>query len=143
MQDYHVVTPVTGIIGLKIAAVIFVGINKRPAGEGKVLEIASKIQRGAMVFMRRELMLISLFALIIGGALFLFQKDYGHEQALAFFLGCAASTAAGFIGMMTATRANVRTTIAARDKGQSAALGVAFFGGSVMGLNVASAGLIG
>ncbi len=143
MQDYLMVTPIAGIIGLVIAAIIFVGINKKSAGEGKVREIAEKIQRGAMVFMRRELMLISLFALVIGGALFFFQKDYGHEQALAFFLGCTASTAAGFVGMMTATRANVRTTIAARDEGQSAALSVAFFGGSVMGLTVASAGLIG
>ncbi len=139
-----ILTPIAGIAGLGIAGLILATILKRPGGEGKVKEIAEKIQKGAMVFMRREFMLISFFAVIIGALLFFFQKpEYGKYQALAFFLGCLASSFAGFIGMFTATRANVRTTIAARDHGQAEALGVAFFGGSVMGLTVASMGLIG
>lgn len=143
MENYLYITPLVGIIGLIFAGLIYLSIVKKSGGDGKVKEIADKIATGAMVFMRRELILITLFALILGGALFFFQKDYGHEQALAFFFGCAASTAAGFIGMMTATKANVRTTLAARDHGQASALSIAFFGGSVMGLTVASAGLIG
>ena len=139
-----IITPFAGLAGLVIAFLILATILKRSGGEGKVKSIADKIHKGAMVFMRREFLLISFFAIIIGGLLFFFQKpEYGKQQSLAFFLGCLASSLAGFIGMYTATRANVRTTLAARDNGQADALGVAFFGGSVMGLTVASMGLIG
>jgi K(+)-stimulated pyrophosphate-energized sodium pump len=138
-----IVTPIAGLAGLIIAFVLLVRIVKRPGGEGVVAEIAEKIHRGAMVFMRREFLLISIFATIIGGALFLYQPDYGHQQSAAFFMGALASSIAGFIGMYTATKANVRTALAARDEGSAQALSVAFFGGSVMGLTVASMGLIG
>ncbi len=139
-----VITPIAGLVGLGIAFLILATILKRPGGDGKVKEIADKIHKGAMVFMRREFVLISLFAIIIGGLLFFFQKgEYGKQQSLAFFLGCLASSFSGFVGMFTATKSNVRTTIAARDSGQADALSVAFFGGSVMGLTVASMGLIG
>ena len=139
-----VITPIAGLAGLAIAFIILATLLKRPGGEGKVKEIADKIHKGAMVFMRREFVLISLFAIIIGGLLFFFQKgEYGKQQSLAFFLGCLASSFSGFVGMFTATKSNVRTTIAARDNGQADALSVAFFGGSVMGLTVASMGLIG
>ena len=144
MQVNPIITPIAGIIGLIIAFVLLARIIKRPGGEGKVAEIAEKIHRGAMVFMRREFLLISIFALVLGGALFLFQKaEYGKQQSLAFFLGALASSIAGFIGMYTATKANVRTTLAAKNEGAAQALSVAFFGGSVMGLTVASMGLIG
>jgi len=139
-----VITPLAGLAGLGIAFLILANLLKRPGGEGKVKAIAEKIQKGAMVFMKREFILISFFAIIIATLLFFFQeRDYGKHQSLAFILGCLASSFAGFVGMFTATRANVRTTLAARDNGQADALGVAFFGGSVMGLTVASMGLIG
>lgn len=139
-----IITPVAGVVGLGIALIILAGILRRPGGEGKVKEIADQIHKGAMVFMRREFLLISFFAIILSALLFFFQVgEYGKQQALAFIFGCLASSFAGFVGMFTATRANVRTTLAARDNGQADALGVAFFGGSVMGLTVASMGLIG
>ncbi|MBT8045350.1 MAG: sodium-translocating pyrophosphatase [Verrucomicrobiae bacterium] len=139
-----IITPIAGIAGLVIAFLILSKILKRPGGDGKVKEIADQIHKGAMVFMRREFLLISLFAIIIAALLFFFQKgDYGKDQSLAFVLGCLASSFSGFIGMFTATKSNVRTTLAARDHGQADALGVAFFGGSVMGLTVASMGLLG
>ena len=139
-----ILTPLAGIVGLIIAFILLSRIVRQSGGEGKVAEIAEKIHRGAMVFMRREFLLISIFALIIGGALFLFQeKAYGKYQSLAFFLGALASSLAGFIGMYTATKANVRTTLAAKNEGAAQALTIAFFGGSVMGLTVASMGLIG
>jgi K(+)-stimulated pyrophosphate-energized sodium pump len=144
MTEYTIITPIAGIAGMIIAFVLLVRIVKRPGGEGKIAEIAEKIHRGAMVFMRREFLLIAIFAGIIGGALFLFQKpEYGREQSLAFFLGALSSSLAGFIGMYTATKANVRTALAAKNEGAAEALSVAFFGGSVMGLTVASMGLIG
>ena len=136
--------PAAGIVGLIIAFILLSRIIKYSGGEGKVAEIAEKIHRGAMVFMKREFLLISIFALVIGGALFLFQKqEYGRQQSLAFFLGALSSSLAGFIGMYTATKANVRTTLAARNEGPAQALTIAFFGGAVMGLTVASMGLIG
>lgn len=139
-----IVTPLAGFAGLVIAFVLLSRIVKRSGGEGKVAEIAEKIHRGAMVFMRREFLLIAIFSIVIGGALFLFQPQYyGKQQALAFFMGALASSLSGFIGMYTATKANVRTTLAAKNEGKAQALSVAFFGGSVMGLTVASMGLIG
>lgn len=140
----YILTPIVGLIGLIIAGIILASIVKKSGGEGKVAEIAEKIQRGAMVFMKREFMLISLFAVVIAAALFFLQNpEYGKYQAGAFLFGCIASSFAGFVGMYTATKANVRTTIAAKEQGAAAALNVAFFGGSVMGLTVASMGLIG
>ena len=127
-----------------VATFILWRILLESEGEGKVQHIANQIQAGAMIFMRREFMLISFFAIIIGSMLYFFQvPEYGAFQALAFFIGCLASSFTGYLGMFTATRANVRTTIAARDHGQAAALNIAFSGGSVMGLTVASMGLIG
>jgi K(+)-stimulated pyrophosphate-energized sodium pump len=137
-------TPLVGLLGLGLAALFYRSIIKRPGGDGKIADIAAKIQRGAMVFMKREFLLISAFSLVIGICIFFFQKSsYGPQQCLAFFLGALASSFAGFVGMRTATRANVRTTLAAHREGAGPALTVAFFGGSVMGLTVASMGLIG
>jgi K(+)-stimulated pyrophosphate-energized sodium pump len=144
MTVHPIITPIAGLAGLLIAFILLARIVKRPGGEGKVAEIAEKIHRGAMVFMRREFLLISIFSAIIGGTIFLFQpEEYRQQQSLAFFLGALSSSVAGFIGMFTATKANVRTTLAAKNEGASQALSVAFFGGSVMGLTVASMGLIG
>jgi K(+)-stimulated pyrophosphate-energized sodium pump len=139
-----ILVPIAGIVGLIIAFILLARIVRYSGGEGKVAEIAEQIHRGAMVFMKREFLLISIFALVIGGALFFFQKqEYGRQQSLAFFLGALSSSIAGFIGMYTATKANVRTTLAAKNEGAAKALTIAFFGGAVMGLTVASMGLIG
>lgn len=144
MSDMYFLTPVAGLFGLAVAGFILTTITRRSGGDGKVAEIAGKIHTGAMVFMKREFMLISLFAVIIAALIFFFQdQDYAKFQAMAFIFGCLASSFAGFVGMFTATKANVRTTLAARDEGAAAALSIAFFGGSVMGLTVASMGLIG
>ena len=67
----------------------------------------------------------------------------GWQTAISFLLGALCSGIAGFIGMYSATKANVRTAVAARDKGPSEALNIAFFGGSIMGLTVAAMGLFG
>ena len=100
-----ILVPIAGIVGLIIAFILLARIVRYSGGEGKVAEIAEKIHRGAMVFMRREFLLISIFALVIGGALFFFQKqEYGRQQSLAFFLGALSSSIAGFIGMYTATK---------------------------------------
>jgi len=140
----YFLTPLFGVIGLILAAVIFFNIKKQNTGGGKAEKISKQIQNGAMVFMTREFKLIALFSIFLGGALFLFQnKEYGGAQSLAFFMGCIASSVAGFIGMKTATLSNVRTCIAANENGAARALKIAFSGGAVMGLTVASMGLLG
>ncbi|MFC4991583.1 sodium-translocating pyrophosphatase [Rubritalea tangerina] len=144
MTQTYILTPIAGVVGLAIAGAILASITKKSGGEGKVAEIAEKIHKGAMVFMKREFVLISLFAVVIAALIFFFQKqEYAAYQAYAFLFGCLASSFSGFVGMFTATKANVRTTIAAKEEGPASALGVAFFGGSVMGLTVASMGLVG
>ncbi|MFT6239707.1 MAG: K(+)-stimulated pyrophosphate-energized sodium pump [Paracoccaceae bacterium] len=137
-------TPLFGLIGLFLAALIFLNIKKQSAGGGKAEKISVQIQNGAMVFMTREFKLIALFAIVLGAALFLFQKpEYRGPQSIAFFMGCLASSAAGYIGMKTATLANVRTCVAANTTGAARALKIAFSGGAVMGLTVAAMGLLG
>ncbi len=139
MNPFHVLVPVLGLAGLAVAGGLFWRLSRLPAGEGRVAAIGRDIHAGAMIFMRRELRLIGLFALVVGAALFF--KD--HWEALAFFLGAGASSLAGWIGMYAATHLNVRTTVAAHTRGSGAALTTAFFGGAIMGLTVASTGLVG
>jgi K(+)-stimulated pyrophosphate-energized sodium pump len=139
MDTLQLIVPLLGLAGLAFAFIIYRRLVLEPGGEGRVAEIAGEIHSGAMVFMRRELMLIGGFAVVVGGLL-IFKDPW---ESLAFFLGAGASSIAGFIGMYTATHVNVRTTMAAHHRGAGPALTTAFFGGSIMGLTVASMGLIG
>ena len=129
-----------GLIGLGTAWYIFAKVKEYPEGEAKVAEIAEEIHLGAMVFMGREYRMLAWFCLVLIVLLWIF---LGFNTAFAFLVGALASGGAGYIGMSTATRANVRTTTAAHTRGPAEALTVAFFGGSIMGLAVASLGLLG
>jgi len=93
-----------------------------------------------MVFMASEYKRLAIFCLICIVALY---ASLGIDTAIAFILGAVCSGTAGYIGMYSATKANVRTAVAANTRGAAAALNVAFFGGSIMGLTVASMGLLG
>ncbi len=136
----HYSSPLAGLLGLIAAGFLLNTIRKQPEGEGAVKRIGDQIHRSAMVFMRTEFIILAAFSVILGGLVGVF---IGVQTAIAFFAGAACSSVAGFIGMYTATKANVRTTIAARDGGMPKALSIAFFGGGVMGLTVASMGLLG
>ncbi len=140
MNSLTVLPPALGALGLLSAFIIYVKIKKYPAGEGKVVEIGEQIHLGAMVFMKREYSMLSLFVATLFAGLFF---SLGMGTAMAFLVGAFCSAVAGYFGMFTATKANVRTTTAAHTKGASTALTIAFFGGSVMGLTVASVGLLG
>ena len=129
-----------GIAGLIAAFLVYARILQTPAGEGRVKEIADEIHLGAMVFMASEYKRLAVFCIICIVALY---ASLGSDTALAFTLGALCSGTAGYIGMYTATKANVRTAVAANSKGAAEALNVAFFGGSIMGLTVASMGLFG
>ena len=138
--DANMIAPALGVLGLLIVIVIYQWIKKQPGGSGDVQKIGEQIHLGAIVFMAREYKMLSIFALVL---LVLMHVFLGWMSALCFVVGAFASATAGYIGMNTATIANVRTTQAAHDQGSAAALKVAFFGGSVMGLSVAALGLLG
>ena len=137
------IPPILGVGGLIVAFIIYYLVLRYPAGEDKVRKISDQIHRGAMAFMRREYSLLALFAALLVVLLILEREHLGVDTAIAFIVGAIASASAGWIGMYTATKANVRTTTAAQTKGAPAALSVSFFGGSIMGLAVASLGLLG
>jgi K(+)-stimulated pyrophosphate-energized sodium pump len=141
MVSLQMVPPVLGVLGLLVAFLLYAAIRRYPAGEGRIAEIALAIQLGAMVFLKREYGILGIFVLVV--TVLILVSPLGMNTAFAFVLGAVASAAAGYIGMYAATRANVRTTMAAHTVGAPTALTIAFFGGSVMGLTVASIGLMG
>lgn len=141
MIDYTIVPPILGGAGLLCAFIIYRLVMRFPAGEEAITKIADQIHLGAMVFMRREYTMLAMFAAVV--LIVIFVSPLGSNTALAFLAGALSSASAGWLGMIAATRANVRTATAANTKGAAAALTVAFYGGSVMGLCVASLGLIG
>jgi K(+)-stimulated pyrophosphate-energized sodium pump len=141
MSFEALIPTILGAFGLYAAYRIFGMVLKYPAGSGKVVEIGDAIHKGAMVFMHREYKILGIFIAVVLVAILL--SPLGWNTAFAFLVGALCSGSAGYFGMFTATQANVRTTIAAKDEGAATALTVAFFGGSIMGLCVASMGLLG
>ena len=127
-------------IGLIFAWLLYQNVKKQPAGSDKMKKIADTIHSGAMTFLKAEYSRLAIFVLIVATLLFF---GFSWKVSFAFFLGAACSALAGFIGMKSATRGNVRTTQAAKEQGIGKALLVAFNGGAVMGLSVASLGLLG
>jgi K(+)-stimulated pyrophosphate-energized sodium pump len=132
--------PLLGAFGLIAALVVFRLVSARPTGSAAMTELAEQIHAGAMAFLKAEYAILLPFVAAVAVALgFAVHPNTGF----AFVGGAACSILAGFIGMKAATRANVRTSEAARGAGQATALRVAFLGGSVMGLSVAALGLFG
>ena len=131
-----------------IVAMIFVFIkdkwvSNQEVGNAKMKIIADNISAGAMSFLKAEYSILFFFVLIVGGLL----TYVGNIQSspllgFSFLIGAICSGLAGFIGMKVATKANVRTTNAAQDS-LGKALGIAFAGGSVMGLGVVGLGILG
>ena len=141
MSDYMIVPPILGLAGLVIAFIIYHIMSRHNFGEDKVKRIADQIHLGAMVFMHREYKMLGIFAtvLVVG----ILVSPLGTDTAIAFVAGALSSATAGYLGMYAATKANVRTAVAANTHGAPEALSIAFYGGSIMGLCVASLGLIG
>ncbi len=132
--------PVLGILGLAMAFAMYRHVVAQPAGTGAMLDIAAQIHTGAMAFLRKEYSILGWFIAVVAVVLALV---IGPPTALAFVGGALCSILAGFFGMKAATRANVRTANAANTVGRDRALSISFYGGAVMGLSIASLGIIG
>ena len=139
------ILPAFGILGLLFVFVKNNWVTKQEVGNEKMATIAKNISSGAMSFLKAEYKILSIFVICL--AILLYIKGENEEGshgmvALSFIVGAICSALAGFVGMRVATKANVRTTNAAR-KSLGKALEVAFAGGSVMGLGVVGLGVLG
>ena len=139
-MDNLIIPPALGILGMVMAFVVYKLVMKYPDGEDKVKKIGDQIHAGALAFMKTEYKYLSIFIAVI---VVLAWYALGPYTAISIIVGAICSSVAGFIGMYAATKANVRTATAAQKDGPAAALSVSFYGGSIMGLCVASLGLIG
>ncbi|CAN5381033.1 sodium-translocating pyrophosphatase [soil metagenome] len=137
--------PALGIFGLVVMAFKSSWVSKQATGEDNMVELAGYIAEGAMAFLKAEWKVLAIFA-VIAAALLAFSGTLIETSspviALSFILGAVLSATAGYIGMNIATKANVRTTQAARTS-LKGALQVAFTGGTVMGLGVTGLAVIG
>ena len=140
IESYLAIPPILGVLGLLAALGIYLVVINFPEGDEEVKKIGDQIHLGAMTFMKTEYTYLSIFALVV---IILVYLSLGQDTALAVLAGALSSSIAGWIGMYSATKANVRTATAASQSGAESALSVAFYGGSIMGLCVASLGLIG
>lgn len=145
MENLIYFLPVFGIVGLLYMAYLYQWVSKQDAGDDKMKFISNNIAEGAMAFLKAEYRVLAIYVVVAGGLLgFLsFLVPTTHWTiVIAFIVGALFSVIAGFIGMKVATRANVRTTQAARTS-LVKALSVSFRGGTVMGLGVASLAVLG
>jgi len=137
--------PVTGVLALIYAWMRTNWVTKQDAGNEVMVDLAKSIAEGARAFLREEYRVLVIFVVVVA-ALLAFanfsQPQSSWMIAVSFVVGALCSGLAGFIGMNVATKANVRTTQAART-GLAPALNVAFSGGLVMGLSVVGLGVLG
>ena len=151
MNNIIYLAPLLGIVGLLVMAIKSAWINKQDAGDKNMQELAGYIAAGAMAFLKAEWKVLSIFVVFAAGLLA--YSGTVHEVngveihsswiiCIAFIVGAVLSATAGYIGMKVATKANVRTTQAARTSLKQA-LKVSFTGGSVMGLGVAGLAVLG
>ncbi|MEK6681927.1 MAG: sodium/proton-translocating pyrophosphatase, partial [Nitrospirota bacterium] len=142
MELFINLSPIFGLAGLALAFIIYFSVAKKPVGTDVMREISDMIHDGAMVYLKRQYTILFAFIVLIFILLSVF---INIQTGIAYVGGAVSSMLAGFFGMQAATKANVRTAQAANlyKPDTAKALSVAFLGGSVMGLSVASLGLIG
>ena len=145
MENLIYYLPLAGVIGIIFMVIKSAWVTKQEVGTEKMAIIAKNIADGAMAFLKAEYKVLSIFVVAVA-ILLIFKgnsEEFSHAfVALSFVVGATMSALAGYIGMRIATKANVRTTNAARTS-LNKALEVAFSGGSVMGIGVVSLGVIG
>jgi K(+)-stimulated pyrophosphate-energized sodium pump len=137
--------PALGILGLVVMAIQSAWVTKQPTGDDNMVELAGYIAEGAMAFLKAEWKVLAIFA-VVAAALLAWSGTLVETSspiiAVSFLIGAVLSATAGYFGMNIATKANVRTTQAARTD-LKGALKVAFTGGTVMGLGVAGLAVLG
>jgi K(+)-stimulated pyrophosphate-energized sodium pump len=138
------IIPIFGIVALLFTFWKSFWVGKQDAGTEKMVKIASNISKGAMAFLKAEYRVLAIFVIVVFALLALTADPVKSSWlvGVSFVIGAICSALAGFIGMRVATKANVRTTNAARTS-LGKALEVAFAGGSVMGLGVVGLGVLG
>lgn len=145
MNSVLYIVPVIGILALLYTFGVSKWVNKQDAGDANMVELAGYVAKGAMAFLKAEWRILGVFA-VIAAALLGWSgttvADSSPIIAISFCIGAVLSATAGYIGMRIATKANVRTTQAARTS-LAKALKVSFAGGSVMGLGVAGLAILG
>lgn len=117
MDKLFYVVPAMGIIGLLYTFIKFAWVSKQDAGNDRMKEISNYIAEGAMAFLKAEWKILGYFVVIVALLLGFMSKTNSHSHwsiSLAFILGAVCSATAGYIGMKAATKANVRTTQAAK-----------------------------
>ncbi len=145
MDKLIYLVPVMGVIGLLYTFVKFKWVSRQDAGNERMQEISRYISEGAMAFLKAEWKILSYFVILAAILLAIMGSSNPGSHwsiALAFVMGAVLSALAGYIGMRSATKANVRTAQAARSSLKKA-LTVSFTGGSVMGLGVAGLAVLG
>ena len=141
MEMLLYLVPVFGILGLLFAAYLAARVGRQDAGNDRMKEIATAISDGAQAFLTAEYKILVIFVAVL---FVLIGFGIGNWiTAVCFVVGALFSTLAGFCGMKVATKANVRTANAAKEKGMNKALSIAFSGGAVMGMCVAGFGVFG
>jgi K(+)-stimulated pyrophosphate-energized sodium pump len=144
-KTFIFLAPIAGILGLLFTAWKSAWVAKQDAGSDKMKQIGNAIADGAMAFLKAEYRILAIFvvaAAILLGISGSTQESSSYLVAVAFIVGAVCSALAGLIGMKVATKANVRTTNAAKSS-LGKALEIAFAGGSVMGLGVVGLGMLG
>jgi K(+)-stimulated pyrophosphate-energized sodium pump len=134
--------PLTAVFALAVVVALYRWLQKQDAGTERMQEIASFIQTGANVFLRREFLTIAPFVAVLALLLYVAMPTGKWQIALGFVVGAGFSMLATYIGMNAATRANVRATAAARSSA-ARALMIAFRGGGAMGLSIVALNLLG
>ncbi|MBK9582292.1 MAG: sodium-translocating pyrophosphatase [Saprospiraceae bacterium] len=143
-QSLIFLIPVFGVLALLFTFWKSAWVSKQEEGTEKMSKIAKSISDGAMAFLKAEYKVLAIFVVIVGVLMAMGGMNAASSPlvGLSFVIGAFCSALAGFVGMKVATKANVRTTNAARTS-LGKALEVAFAGGSVMGMGVVGLGLLG
>lgn len=145
MENFLYVVPALGVVGLIYMFIKSRWVTSQDAGDSKMQGIANAIADGAMAFLKAEYRILAIYMVLASIGLAILSQSVESSHILivaAFIVGCIFSAMAGFIGMRIATKANVRTTQAARSS-LAKALQVSFSGGLVMGLGVAGLAVLG
>ncbi len=140
MLEWTVYAPFLGAFGIVVAFLIYGYVKNQPNGNETMQELEAMIHKGAMVFLKREYTILFFFAAAV---FILLGIGINWHTSIAYASGALCSMFAGYFGMTAATRGNSRTAEAANKSGRAKALNISYLAGSVMGLSVASLGLLG